>query len=108
LDKLSRLKVKIGYPNEWRDYSRLEIRPNELVDNVHNAKIFDWLRRVARLNLPVDRYEWDMTPQTVNTGYSSNLNEVVLPAGSCKLHISVQQLIRRSTTGGSVLLSAMS
>ena len=44
MDKLSRLKVKIGYPNEWRDYSRLELRPNELVDNVHNAKIFDWLR----------------------------------------------------------------
>ena len=81
LNKLSRLKVKIGYPDEWRDYSGLEIHPNELVDNVRNARIFDWLRRVARLNVAVDRYEWDATPQTVNTEYSSTLNEVVLPAG---------------------------
>jgi putative endopeptidase len=80
LDKLSRLRVKIGYPNEWRDYSRLEIRSNELVENVYNATIFDWLHRVRRLNLPVDRDEWDMSPQTVNTYYSSTLNEVVLPA----------------------------
>jgi putative endopeptidase len=80
LDKLSRLRVKIGYPNEWRDYSTLEIRSNELVENVYNATIFDWLRRVRRLNLPVDRSEWDMSPQTVNTYYSSTLNEVVLPA----------------------------
>jgi putative endopeptidase len=81
LDKLSHLRVKIGYPNEWRDYSRLEIRPTKLVENVHNAMIFDWLRRVARLNLPVDRDEWDMTPQTVNAYYSASLNEIVLPAG---------------------------
>jgi putative endopeptidase len=46
LNKLSRLKVKIGYPDEWRDYSGLEIHPNELVDNVRNAGIFDWLRRL--------------------------------------------------------------
>jgi putative endopeptidase len=81
LTKLSRLKVKIGYPDEWRDYSGLAIHPNELLDNVRNARIFDWLRRVARLNLAVDRDEWDTTPQTVNTEYSSTLNEVVLPAG---------------------------
>jgi putative endopeptidase len=81
MNKLSRLKVKIGYPDEWRDYSGLEIRPSELLDNVRNARIFDWLRRVARLNAAVDRDEWDTTPQTVNTEYSSTLNEVVLPAG---------------------------
>ena len=81
LDKLSRLRVKIGYPDEWRDYSRLEIRPNELVENVHNARRFEWLRQVARLNFPVDRDDWDMTPQTVNAEYSASLNDVVLPAG---------------------------
>jgi predicted metalloendopeptidase len=80
LDKLSRLKVKIGHPNEWRDYSRLEIRPGELVGSVHNARMFDWVRRVARLNSQIDRNEWDTTPQTVNGDYSSSLNEVVLPA----------------------------
>jgi putative endopeptidase len=47
---------------------------------VYNASIFDWLRRVRRLNVPVDRNEWDMSPQTVNTYYSSTLNEIVLPA----------------------------
>src|SRR5262249_8074111 len=81
LDKLSRLRVKVGHPNQWRDYSRWEIRPTKLVENVHNAMIFEWARRVARLNLPVDRDEWDMTPQTVNAYYSATLNEVVLPAG---------------------------
>jgi putative endopeptidase len=81
LDKLSRLKVKVGYPDEWRDYSGLEMRPNELVNNVQSTKIFDWLRRVARFNAAVDRDEWDTTPQTVNTEYISTLNEVVLPAG---------------------------
>src|SRR6266849_1042974 len=80
LDKLARLKVKIGYPNEWRDYSRLQIRPGELVGNVHNARMFEWLRRVVRLNSPVDRDEWEMTPQTGDAYYSSNLNEMVLPA----------------------------
>jgi putative endopeptidase len=81
LDKLSRLTVKIGYPTVWRDYSRLDIRPGELLGSVYNARMFDWVRRVARLNSRVDRNKWDMTPQTVNSDYSSNLNEVVLPAG---------------------------
>jgi len=80
LDKLARLKVKIGYPNEWRDYSRLQIRPGELVGNVHNARMFEWLRKVVRLSSPVDRDEWQMTPQTVNADYSPNLNQIVLPA----------------------------
>src|SRR2546428_13220827 len=80
LDKLARLKVKIGYPNEWRDYSRLQIRPGELVGNVHNARMFEWLRKVVRLSSPVDRDEWQMTPQTVNADYSPNLNQIVPPA----------------------------
>ena len=80
LDKLARFRVKIAHPNEWRDYSRLEIRPGELVGNVHDARMFEWLRKVARLSSPVDRDEWEMTPQTVNAYYSPNLNEIVLPA----------------------------
>ena len=80
LDKLIRLKVKIAYPNEWRDYSRLEIRPGELIGNIHDSRMFEWRRKVARLSSPVDRDEWEMTPQTVNAYYSSNLNQIVLPA----------------------------
>jgi putative endopeptidase len=58
----------------------LEIRPSDLVGNVHNARTFEWLRKVVRLNSPVDRDEWKMTPQTGDAYYSSNLNEIVLPA----------------------------
>ena len=80
LDKLIRLKVKIAYPNEWRDYSRLKIRPGELVGNIHDSRMFEWRRKVARLSSPVDRDEWEIIPQTVNAYYSSNLNQIVLPA----------------------------
>jgi putative endopeptidase len=80
LDKLARVRVKIAHPNEWRDYSRLDVRPGVLVGNVHNARTFEWMRKVARLSSPVDRDEWEMTPQTVNADYSTNLDEIVLPA----------------------------
>ena len=80
LDKLTRLKVKIAYPSKWRDYSRLEIHPGELIGNIHNSRMFEWLRKVARLSSPVDRDEWELTPQTVNAYYSASLNEIVFPA----------------------------
>jgi putative endopeptidase len=80
LDKLARIRVKVGHPDKWLDYSKLEIRPGELVGNVHNAREFEWLRKVARLTSPVDRDEWQMTPQTVNADYSTSLDEIVLPA----------------------------
>ena len=80
LDKLARLNVKIAYPTKWRDYSSLEVRADDLIGNIQNGMKFEWLRNVNRLNSPVDRDEWDMTPQTVNAYYSSNLNEIVLPA----------------------------
>jgi putative endopeptidase len=82
LDKLARLNVKIAYPDKWRDYSALEVRPDDLVGDVQAGLKFDWMRRVRRLNSPVDRDEWDMTPQTVNAYYDSNLNELVLPVGA--------------------------
>ena len=81
INKLSYLTVKSGYPKVWRDYSGLEIKAGELLGNVQIARTFDWARRVARLDSQVDRNEWDTTPQTINSNYSSNLNEVVLPAG---------------------------
>jgi putative endopeptidase len=81
VNKLSHLTVKSGYPKEWRDYSKLEIKAGELLGSIQIARTFDWARRVARLDSQVDRNEWDTTPQTINSNYSSNLNEVVLPAG---------------------------
>ena len=81
LDKLARLTVKVAHPNKWRDYSKLEIRRDDLVGNVLNGRNFEWTRQVSRLNSPVDRDEWYMTPQEVNAYYSSNMNEIALPAG---------------------------
>lgn len=80
LDKLARLNTKIGYPNKWRDYSGLEIRVDDVVGNALRSMVFEWQRRLKRLNAPVDRDEWDMTPQTVNAYYQPTLNEIVLPA----------------------------
>jgi putative endopeptidase len=80
LEKLARLNVKVAYPAKWRDYSTLEVRPDDLVGDLEAAGRFEWLRMVNRLTSPVDRDEWMMTPQTVNAYYNSNLNEIVLPA----------------------------
>ncbi|UCG71750.1 MAG: M13 family metallopeptidase [Chromatiales bacterium] len=79
-DKLSKFNYKIGYPDKWRDYSTLEIRPNDLVGNVQRARAFEHDRQVAKLGKPVDRSEWGMTPQTVNAYYRPTSNEVVFPA----------------------------
>jgi putative endopeptidase len=80
LEKLARLNAKIAYPTKWRDYSTLEVRPDDPVGNLQAAGRFEWLRRVNRLTSPVDRDEWMITPQTVNAYYDPNLNEIVLPA----------------------------
>jgi putative endopeptidase len=80
LEKLSKFTVKIGYPEKWRDYSGLEIRDDDLFGNVERAIDFDWKFRLGRINEPVDRGEWGMTPPTVNAYYSSTKNEIVFPA----------------------------
>jgi putative endopeptidase len=79
-EKLSKFTVKIGYPDKWRDYSGLELKADDLYGNVERAVAFDWAYRVARLNDPVDRAEWGMTPPTINAYYSSTKNEIVFPA----------------------------
>jgi len=80
LDKLAKFGVKIGYPDAWRDYSGLEIRPDDLYGNAIRAGAFEWRHDVARLNSPVDRSEWGMTPQTVNASYSPIRNAITFPA----------------------------
>jgi putative endopeptidase len=81
LEKLAQLQVKIAYPDEWRDYSTLEVRSDDLVFDMQAARKFGWLRQVNRLNLPVDRQEWYLNPQTVNASYNPNLNLMTFPAG---------------------------
>ena len=78
--KLSKINVKIGYPDKWRDYSKLKIVRGDLVGNVIRAREFGHDYMVNRLGKPVDRSVWSMSPQTVNAYYSPTLNEVVFPA----------------------------
>lgn len=80
LRKLERLRIKIGYPDQWRDYATLDIRPGDALGNRARARLWDWLRRVARLDRPTDREEWGMTPQTVNAYYNASFNEIAFPA----------------------------
>ncbi|HTX49493.1 MAG TPA: M13 family metallopeptidase [Caulobacteraceae bacterium] len=80
IEKLSKLTVKIGYPNKWRDYGALSISPDDLVGDVERADAFEWRRQVKRLHGPVDRSEWGMSPQTVNAYYNPTANEIVFPA----------------------------
>ena len=78
--KLTKLTTKIGYPDQWRDYSALAIDPHDLVGNVVRARAFEYQRQLKHLGQPVDRSEWNMTPQTVNAYYRGDLNEIVFPA----------------------------
>ncbi len=78
--KLALFTAKIGYPDEWQDYSDLTIDPADLVGNVRRVHEFEHREAVAKLVKPVDRSEWGMTPQTVNAYYRATLNEIVFPA----------------------------
>jgi predicted metalloendopeptidase len=80
LEKLSKFNPKVGYPEEWRDYSALEISGDDLVGNVKSAANFEYKRQIDKLDKPVDKNEWFMNPQTVNAYYNPVWNEIVFPA----------------------------
>jgi putative endopeptidase len=80
LEKIHKFNPKIGYPDKWRDYSKLKIAKNDLYGNVERASEFEYNRQIDKLGKPVDKTEWGMTPQTVNAYYNPNLNEIVFPA----------------------------
>jgi putative endopeptidase len=79
--KLAKFKVKIAYPDRWRDYSGLDIVPDDLIGNVMRYRRFQADEMWARFGKPVERWRWGFTPQTVNASYNSVNNEITFPAG---------------------------
>jgi len=81
LEKLAAMKAKIGYPARWRDYRELRISRTDFAGNVVRAARFETARELAKVDRPVDRGEWDMTPPTVNAYYDQEKNDINFPAG---------------------------
>ncbi|WP_371396476.1 M13 family metallopeptidase [Fretibacter rubidus] len=80
LDKLAKFNPKIGYPEEWTDYSALKVDRSDLIGTVKSANAWSWNEDISKLGGPIDRGEWGMNPQTVNAYYRPSLNEIVFPA----------------------------
>ena len=81
LVKLRAVSHKVGYPDKWRDYSRLRIVRGDALGNSQRANTFDFRRAIDRIGKPVDRSEWGMTPPTVNAYYNPTENNINFPAG---------------------------
>jgi len=79
--KLAAIKSKVGYPDKWKDFSAMDIGRESLAKNYMNANLWWHNYNYNKLGKPVDRDEWDMTPQTYNAYYNPSNNEIVLPAG---------------------------
>ena len=80
LEKIHQFTPKIGYPTKWRDYSALQVAADDPVGNAQRATVYEWNRDVTRINKPVDKTEWGMTPSTINAYYNPSFNEIVFPA----------------------------
>jgi endothelin-converting enzyme/putative endopeptidase len=81
LSKLAAIENKIGYPDKWRDYSTLVVKPGDALGNVERANAFETRRQLKKIDQPVDRTEWQMTPPTVNAYYDPLENNINFPAG---------------------------
>jgi len=79
--KLEAIRNKIGYPDVWRDYSSVVIKPGDLIGNIERTNEFESKRQIGKIDKPLDRKEWGMTPPTVNAYYNGSYNEIVFPAG---------------------------
>jgi putative endopeptidase len=79
--KLHAVADKIGYPDHWRDYSKLTVEPNDGFGNVQRGIIFENLRQISKIGKPVDRGEFGMSPPTVNAYYNPSMNDINFPAG---------------------------
>jgi endothelin-converting enzyme/putative endopeptidase len=81
LDKLTKMRNKIGYPDAWRDYGTLAVKRGDFYGNVSRSLSFETKRQLAKIGKPVDRGEWGMTPPTVNAYYNGQMNDMNFPAG---------------------------
>ncbi len=81
INKLTAIRVKIGYPDKWKDYSKLEVKDDAYALNIMRAREFAFNRMINKIDKPVDKSEWHMSPQTVNAYYNPTANEIVFPAG---------------------------
>ena len=79
--KLQAIEDKIGYPDHWRDYSSVKVGRDSYLNNVHEATTFEFHRQLNKIDKPVDRAEWTMTPPTINAYYDAQLNTINFPAG---------------------------
>jgi predicted metalloendopeptidase len=80
-EKLHAVTNKIGYPDHWRDYSKLAISPTDPLGNQARAAAFENDRQLAKIGQPVDKLEWSMTPPTINAYYDPSMNNINFPAG---------------------------
>ncbi len=80
-DKLALFRDKVGYPDHWRDYSAVQVTPNDFVADLHNAEVFNYDYEVNHIGKPVNEKEWGMTPPTVNAYYNPPMNDINFPAG---------------------------
>jgi putative endopeptidase len=80
-EKLQAVANKIGYPDKWRDYSKLEVKPDDALGNTLRATAFENDRQLNKIGKPVDHSEWGMTPPTVNAYYDPSMNDINFPAG---------------------------
>ena len=81
IEKLNLITNKIGYPDKWRDYSKLTIRRDQALGNSMRAREFESARQLNKINKPVDKNEWEMSPPTVNAYYDPSMNNINFPAG---------------------------
>jgi endothelin-converting enzyme len=102
-EKLSKLIAKIGYPDEWKDYSSLEIVAGDHIGNLRRAIEWNYQENLDKLGKPVDRKEWFMTPQTVNAYYDPTKNEIVFPAARLQppfFQLNADDAINYGAVGG--------
>jgi putative endopeptidase len=105
LDKLSKLRTRIGYPDQWRDYRGLVIKPDDLLGNVQRAMAFDEAARTRRANGQDDPRHWLLPPQTVNAAYAPASNEMMLPAAILQppfFDVAADEAINFGAIGGVV------